>query len=224
MNNLKNLTYIFLFSLVVLSCNKKPLLVEPDFGYDYYPNDSSYYRLYEVQDILYNDFQQTIDTVNYQMVEIFEKSFSDLENRDSKILHRYTKTSNSNWQLRDVWQSTKTTTRVEQVEENVRTVKLIFPIKVGSNWNGYAFADLGEETFEIASKVTDTIINQIDINELITVTHYNNTNFIEKQIELEKYGKEIGLVHRYYVNLNLQKDSGIIRSTWIKDFGFNFQF
>ena len=103
------------------------------------------------------------------MVEIFEKSFSDLENRDSKILHRYTKTSNSNWQLRDVWQSTKTTTRVEQVEENVRTVKLIFPIKVGSNWNGYPFADLGEETFEIASKVTDTIINQIDINELIKI-------------------------------------------------------
>gem|GEM_PF-5414573 len=42
MNNLKNLTYIFLFSLVVLSCYKKPLLVEPDFGYDYYPNDSNY--------------------------------------------------------------------------------------------------------------------------------------------------------------------------------------
>lgn len=221
---MKKIIYILFIIIISASCNKTNNNPQIDFGYDYYPNDSSYFRLYEVEDILYNDFQQTTDTINYQMVEVFDRNFKDLEGRDSQELKRFRQNPNGTWTLLDVWQATKTDTRVEQVEENIRIIKLIFPVKVGNNWNGYAFAGIDDESFEVESKVQDTVINDINIEELVTVTHYNNKNFIEQQTELEKFGKGIGMVHRYYVNLNLQKDSGIIRSVWIKDFGTNFPF
>ena len=195
-----------------------------DLGYEYYPNNEDYYRLYEVKDIIYNDFAQTIDTITYEVVEVFTNTFNDLEGRESRELHRYEKRNGTNWVLKDVWTSTKTQTRVEQVEENQRVVKLTFPVKEGNDWNGYAFADLPDEDFEVLSLKSDTVVNGISINEFIEVLNYEDENILERRIKKEKYGKTFGLIHLYLVDLDLQKDSGIIRNMWIKDTGFNFSF
>lgn len=195
-----------------------------DLGYEYYPNNEDYYRLYEVKDIIYNDFAQTIDTITYEVVEVFTNTFNDLEGRESRELHRYEKRNGTNWVLKDVWTSTKTQTRVEQVEENQRVVKLTFPVRAGNEWNGYAFADLPDEDFEVLSLKSDTVVNGISINEFIEVLNYEDENILERRIKKEKYGKTLGLIHLYLVDLDLQKDSGIIRNMWIKDTGFNFSF
>lgn len=221
---LKN-TLMLLAVWLILGCNTPDDPVNPpDLGYNYYPNELNFYKHYEVIDILFNDFTQTTDTVKYELLEVFEEAFTDLEGRQSNKLARYVKMPNSNWQIESVWQSTKTKTRVEQVEENIRIVKLVFPPKIGSRWNGYAFAAVDDSFFEITDLIEDTVVNSLNLKNVIRVEHYNRQNFIERQLKSEKYAPNIGLIHLYYVNLDLQKDSGIIRNMWIKDSGLNFSF
>jgi len=42
------------------------------------------------------------------------------------------------WLLKNVWYSVKTDKNVERVEENIRYIKLIFPIRNNAKWDGNA--------------------------------------------------------------------------------------
>jgi hypothetical protein len=219
------LFYAILILTLAVSCDKTD--IDPaavvDLGYSYYPNDSGLYKIFEVEEIQYNDFQQTIDTVNYQIMEVIASSFIDLEGREARRVERY-RLRNGTWQKFDVYQSIKTNLRVEEVDDNLRTVKLVFPIDEGIIWNGNAFNNQGDHHYEVLSEIEDTAINSINITSMLTIENLRDENILERHVQIEKYGKNLGLIHRYFVNLNLQKDSGIIRKTWIKEAGQYFSF
>lgn len=212
-------TIVFLLMLL-MGCKKDPEVTNIDLGYDFFPVDSGLYRLYEVEDIVYDDFNQTIDTNTYEIMEVFSRKLLDLEGNKSFELKRYKRLNESfSWQLLDVWQTTPLATRVEQVEENLRLIKLIFPVAVGADWDGNAFNSLNEEEFEVVSYNADTAIKELNGLSVVRVNHYNEANIIEEKASYERYAKGVGMVNKFFKYLDLQKDSGLIRTLWIKEYG-----
>jgi len=72
----------------------------------------------------------------YRIKEKLEEKFTDNQGREAIKLVRYIKKFDQNisydnisWQIKDVWNYTKTATTLEVVEEDIRFTKLIFPIK-----------------------------------------------------------------------------------------------
>jgi hypothetical protein len=102
------------------------------------------------------------------------------------------------WTIKDVWSCIKTNTSYEVVEENVRLIKLSFPVKTDAYWNGNAQNTIGEWNYKY---------NYIDNTETVNGTLFEKVLFVEqkddklknvihRQYYIEKYAKNIGLIYR----------------------------
>ena len=134
----------FIVSSALFSCKKeKP--EETDLGYSYFPEQVGSFVVYDVDSLFYNDFTNRVDTFKFQLKEKIQSVFLDNENRTTLRVERYVKKYDATkpysqipWKLRNVWASNLTKTTAERVEENIRYVKLIFPVSTSQLWNGNA--------------------------------------------------------------------------------------
>jgi hypothetical protein len=196
-------------SFFFFACKKDKEITAIDLGYEYYPNKIGNFVVYQVDSLYYNDFTGTIDTFNFQIKEKITENFSDLSNRESQRIERYyRKNENENWLLKDVWYLNRTSNTAEKVEENVRFVKVIFPLKKEMTWNGNRFNSLGEKNYTLTKLHEPFTIGQLNFDSTIYISQEADSNLIEKKIAFEIYAKHIGLVYKKSFNI-FDKDSVI---------------
>lgn len=154
---------------------------------------------------VYDDFNHDTIYYKYRIKEKLEDYYVDNEGRDAIKLVRYIKKYDSTlsydhmpWEVKDVWNYTKTATTLEVVEEDQRFTKLIFPVKEEATWDGNAANTIGkwDYTYEYIDKAE--AINGISFNEVLKVVQKDDKlqNAIHRQYYIEKYTKEVGLVYR----------------------------
>lgn len=139
---------IILFMVLFSSCKKET--GEPvDMGYTYFPANTGHWVIYDVDSLHYNDFTATIDSFHFQLKEYTESVFMDNSVRKSQRLERYIRLADTvAWTIRDVWYETLTVSCAERVEENIRLVKLIFPIRESHEWDGNTYNTLDAQTYK----------------------------------------------------------------------------
>lgn len=202
------LTLIFV-SGVLNSC-KKENGIAPDIGYNYYPTTTGWFIEYEIDSIVYNDFTNTIDTTHYYLKEIIESEFKNAAETPSFRIERYKrKNLNEDWTISDVWFVYKSNTNVIRVEENVHFVKLIFPVKNGSRWNGNNFNSLGEQYYEFSNKDEVFKIGSLTFDSSVVVKQFENINLIENQEFKEVYARNIGLIYKEMIDLKTEVNGTI---------------
>jgi hypothetical protein len=133
------------------------------------------------------------------------------------------------WTLQSVWVANKTTTGVQEVEQNLRYTKLSFPVNLWTTWNGTAFAD----TSQLASLFTNVdvpvaatgnaftyitvdvpfALNGNSFSKTLTVrqTYFGNQEFYQNYYE--QYARGVGLIYKHienYIYPNTVLDSGYI--------------
>jgi hypothetical protein len=200
---------ILVLTVFLFSCSKeKEEYVEPYLGHDYAGLEVGKYVIYDVDSFFYDDFNGMIDSSFYQIKEVVDAEFTDLEGDEAFKIIRYRKESDTTgWVLIDVWQSKLITTNFQKVEENVRFVKLIFPINVNDTWNGNILNNEGEQTY------TYTAVNQSEniggnaLSSVLTVLQFEEINLIEEKVFEEKYAKGIGMVYKKSVDLTKEYNS-----------------
>lgn len=210
-------------SLIAFSC-KKDKEPAPDLGYGYFPDAVGKYVIYEGDSVIRDDVSSSQDTVyKFQMKEVIESIFYDNQNRPTMRIVRYKKKYDSlvpysaiNWVLQDVWTANLTKTTAEKVEEGVRFVKLIFPVKENVEWNGNAqntWVPCSYYTYEawnykITSANNSENVNGLNFDSVVTIQQINVSNFIDTKYSVEKYAKNVGLVYKQMILLKKQpKDS-----------------
>lgn len=166
--------------------------------YSYFPSDTGRWVVYEVEEINIDVPSDVYDTVRYQLKEVIESEYIDtIENRPTLRIERYWRESDfMPWEIKDVWVANLTNKTAQKVEENIRYVKLIFPIKENNSWNGNAYNNLGDNDYEITSVDIDENVNDIAFDSVLTVTHDDLTTLVSKEYSVEKYVKNIGLVYK----------------------------
>lgn len=195
-------------------------------GFDYYPLEIGKYITYQLDSIVYRgqsgstcDFIQ--DTASHFLREEIVDIYEDNTGVVNHILERYTSQSvDGPWQVRDVWNIKKTETQVERVEENLRFIKLVFPVREQVAWNGNTFFQdttivLGGETIDFYKHWSDQYeyesvdvmeeINGISFDSVLTVIQSEpSENKINHRVSIEKYAKGIGLIYKEMKILDTQ--------------------
>ncbi len=198
-----------IYGLGLFSC-KKDSHVRINMGYNYFPNQIGRYVIYDVDSIYYYNSPVQTDTVKFQLKEKIESIYWDNQNRPTIRLERYKKYYNSNtpylsmqWVLANVWSENLTNRTAEKVEENVRFIKLAFPINKDQKWNGNAqntneSCDYSYEYFD----ATKTIGN-FHFDSVLQVTQVDDklSNIIERKYYIEKYAKNVGLVYKQIIDI-----------------------
>jgi hypothetical protein len=205
---MRKLKYIFIFftacGIAFYSCKKdKPVVQAIDHGYNYFPDEIGSYVIYEVDSIAQDDKSNKHDTTRYQLKELIADTFTDGSGRPTLRIERYKKFYNDtvpydsmNWVGPRVWYSNKTSTTAEKVEENIRYLKLIFPVTKGKHWDGNTFNTLGQKDYEMTSVDQSETINNNNFDSVVTVKQFEQIDFIEYIYEAEKYARNVGLIYK----------------------------
>ena len=177
---------------------KKGDSTPPKFFYNYYPTTVGNFVEYEV-DSMYHNGNFGSDTFYFQVREVIAEDFLDAEGRLSQRIERFKRNSSSDpWVLKDVWFSTRTGTRAEKVEENVRYVKVLFPPKLNDKWDGNLYNIFDETDYEIDQLHESTSINGFAFDSTLTVIEADRQNFVDTIYQFETYATGVGMVKRTY--------------------------
>ncbi len=207
----KRLCIIFCFAVFLSSC-KKETAIPVDMGYKYFPVNTGHWVIYNVDSISYNDFTHQVDSFRYQIKELVESDFYDNSGRLSQRVERYIRYSDtSEWKIKNVWCETLTASCAERVEENLRMIKLVFPVKDSAAWNGNSYNNLGEQKYTYCNVHAPVTINAIFLDSTVTVLQKDFTSIISEDFQQEVYAAHIGLAYKKYVSL-IKEPTGVIKS------------
>lgn len=204
-------TLILLLLLVTFSGCKKANDNYAAVDYSYFPLKLKRWIIYNVMYIDINENFGRHDTSRYQLKEIIDTVFLDNSNRTNYRVERYTRPgSGYSWEIKDVWFECIADNSAQKVEENIRYVKIRFPVELNKTWNGNIFNTLDEQDYKITSLDTQDTIIQNAFNEVMTVTQEDKLNAIEKYYSIEKYAKNIGLVSKQIIDISSAYTSSTI--------------
>jgi hypothetical protein len=209
------LVLISLFLIALVSCKKDTQVL--DVGYEYFPETIGKYVIYEGDSIIYDEEGNAPhDTIRFQVKEVIESIYTDNQGRPTMRIERYKKMYNDTlpynnmpWILSDVWAANRTSTTAERVEENVRFIKLIFPVKEDQSWNGNAQNTLEEWPYEITSAHESETVNNLSFDSVAVVLQNDDENLVERKYGVEKYARDIGLIYKEYLVLDKQKKDSL---------------
>ncbi len=207
-------TYIRLFILpliallLVASCKKRETIEYTIYnGYEYFPVTVGSWITYEVDSIYHDDDVSIHDTTHFQLREVVAELFTDNEGRETMRLERFKRANDTlPWGLTDVWFANATETRVEKVEENIRYLRLVFPIKEGKTWDGNVYNTDSERDYEYTTVHQSASINNLPFDSTLQVTQIADSNFVKRQRAIETYATGIGLIYKVYIDLDTDLD------------------
>jgi len=216
----KSIWLILTLVVVFFSCSKDNDYVAPDIGHDYAGLEAGKYVVYDVDSFFYDDFNSTIDTSYFQIKEVVDSEYEDLEGEEAFKIIRYRKEIDStSWVLIDVWYSKLTQTNFQKTEENNKFVKLIFPVRNNSTWNGNSMNNLDEMEYAYTSIDHSETVGGVSLNNVLTVLQYEFSPLTEENLFEEKYAKGIGLVYKKSIEIyNVYNTS---TGLWERNSGFD---
>lgn len=193
---------ILLFSL---SCTEENLDDTPDIDSSYFPLTEGSYIVYEITEITIDAPSEVYDTVKYECKELIGSPYIDNSGNLYYMLIRYTRdNSGDNWALSDVWSTQIADNSAQQVEENIRYVKLRFPVHLNKSWDGNVFNINDAEEYRITEIDAAWSINQTDFDSVLTVVQEADSSLIHKDVKTEKYTKHLGLIYKEETQINSQ--------------------
>jgi len=196
----------FLFSILFFSCKKDADTLKPrNLNQNYAGLTVGKYVIYDVDSTFYN-VPFNIDTnYKFQIKEVVDSKYIDAQGNDAYKIIRYKKDTSisQNWVHQVVWNATINTSNYQKVEDNVRFVKLIFPIKSNKIWNGNSMNTLSSWDYEYTATHQTELIGNTILDSVTTVTQFDDENeiLIQRQFYQEKYAANIGMVYKESIDV-----------------------
>lgn len=179
---------------IVFSCNKFENMPKPDMGLNYFPLKVNSVVIYNVDSTVYSDFNNSTTNYLFQLKDTVTNKFTDIQGNETYRIERYKKTATQDWFFQKVITRKIINNRAEEVIDNKRYVRLVFPPTLQSTWNGNLYNDLGEWRHEVKELDVPLTIGSNQLDSTISISQYSEINLIREDIYDETYAKNIGLV------------------------------
>lgn len=208
--------------LLLNSCKKtEELAVLP--LHDYYPLQVGKYITYNLDStVFYTNFNTVAVVKSYQVKHVVDAQITDAQGRPAYRILRYIRNNASApWVADNTFMAVNTGNSVEFVENNLRFIKLVSPIRQDYTWQGNKYINT---TINVTPSTTlqylegwdytyDSInvkstIGSLSVDSTIKVAHIDNQTSIDRTFSEEKYAKGIGLVYRNFIYWNTGTAAG----------------
>jgi hypothetical protein len=202
------LAFVVIAVAFVSSCKKDKRITPASASYNYFPTEYGRWVVYNVDSIAHrtddNNNDDSVSTYHFQLKDVIDSSFLDLEGKMRQVIVRYYRSSlNPNWTLRNVYSQLLTSAAAYRFEENVAYHKLAFPINSSIEWDGndmntgdeelYSYEDI-HSFASITSESFDFVSTALDFDSTIAVLQIDELNFIERKYGKEIYAENVGMV------------------------------
>ena len=208
---MKNFIVIIFGTLLLFSCKKETQQFDDSVSRNYFPLNIGKQVVYDVDSIIWDDFTCIIDTNHYQMRWTVSDTFRGNDERLSYTIDVEIRESDSlQWQMHRVYAATPTATTIEFSENNLRFIKLNFPIenekkRAGNNListtHNYQYLQGWEYSYTDVNKSFDNGLQLFDNTVTVeqrdeTLNNPNVDPYATKTFAKEVYAKDVGMVYR----------------------------
>jgi hypothetical protein len=198
--------FILFVSLVSLSslmaCKKQDVAV--DMAYDYFDLTHGRYIIYDAVKITHDAAQGVHDTNYYQMKTVIGDTIIDNEGRVANRFLRYFRNAETEaWTLQDMYTTIIENRRAELVEENQRVIKLVFAPTLSKSWDANAFNLLPMMDCYYRALDKKANIGGLSFDSTLIVEQADFSSLIGHERKYEVYAKGIGMVYKYYKDLDI---------------------
>jgi hypothetical protein len=192
--------FIILGFAVLFACVPEDPFIVQDYGHDYFPLRVGMYSIFDVESIVYSQFNSSDEpeTARYQLQTEVVDSFNNTAGTITYVIHRSTRpNSTAGWEFLDTW-SWRIEGEMAVVQEgNTPVVKLAFPLAEGLRWNANAFNALEVDHYSITTLGAPLTVNQLDFTKTVTVEQeVYDDKVTRKDVRTEVYAKGVGLIRR----------------------------
>ena len=190
-----------LIMFAIFSCKKDEVVHTAAPFYFYVPVDTGRWIIYDVDSTYYDNFPPYISDIyhyTYQVIERIDSTFTDNAGRKTQRLVRARRDSASApWMIYNtIWFSNLSYSGYEKVEENIRFVKLGFPITQTNSWNGNAYNFRGYDEYYYNGIHVPMSIASSFFDSTITVEHGLPPNVVEEKNGEESFANHIGMIYK----------------------------
>ncbi|GIV38301.1 MAG: hypothetical protein KatS3mg033_0101 [Thermonema sp.] len=219
--------FFLLTAIVLLWCSACERTVEPVpalLGYDYYPLETGFYRIYLVERTDYASNGGTTQST-YYLKELIARTYLSEQQDTIFEIERYLSNQypNGSWQIDSVWAAYRLPQHVVSVENNRPFVRLAFPLEQGRSWNMNVYNSLPERLARIDSFNVSRLVEGVQYSPALRVLEAADSNLVTKEYSYRYYGKDIGMIESYEENLRYKTDPPYTGQGVI-DFGFIVHF
>ena len=209
----KYLLLLISFALLA-SCTKENASdISPAYySYEYFPIDSGIVRYYQVDSIFWDaNNQAALDTISYEIKEVIAGNYYDNQNEICQRIERYRKDSNGNWIIWKVLSDKRSQFNAERYIDNIRFIKLKFPLNTTDKWNGNALNTLDAQYYQLTDLHQTENINTLAFDSVCTVLQDDYVDATRQFYGIEKYAAGIGMIYRREKNIaTIPTQQGII--------------
>lgn len=203
-------------TLAYTSCKKAdevPVVKEND---AYFPLEIGKWVIYNVDSTLWDDFNCVKIVRRYQMMYTVVDTFTDAKGRMSyRIDTRIRKKSEDPWVLHSVIQATNTGEELEIVQDQLRMIKMVYPIADQKKWEGNAYIVTQDsdyfkykgwtyfyfnvdKPFDNGNVTYNNTVSVLAIDETINDPYAQPDENATRTYGKEVFAKGIGMVYREY--------------------------
>jgi len=207
----RTILFCFLISLFAACSKDTTSTINSDpAGFGYFPIDTGHWVIYDYDSIALGPFSQ--DTYKFQLKEYITSTFLDNTGQTTERIERYVKLNDTTpWRIVNVWTANLHSNDAERVEDNVRFIKLSFPVKLNATWNGNALNSIYPEWDYSYTAVDQPLtIGTLHFDSTLTVLQVNNSNLVQQQYAVEQYAKGVGMIYKEFKNDSINTVNNVI--------------
>lgn len=218
----------FVLVLLLTSCKKEIQYYETVSINDYFPLQTGKTLTYDLDSTVFTNFGQTLTVKHYQAQYRVDSATTDNLGRAAFNIQRYLRSDSTQpWTFDNVFTAIPTSKSLEYVEDNLRFIKLMLPVKEGFLWSGnsylpfdpyrsYAFANPAfmqdwiytytdvEKPLTIGDSTFAKTITVFEVLDSLNDPKVPGTDYAEKTFSIEKYAKNVGLIYKDFIHWEYQ--------------------
>lgn len=211
--------------LSVLSCKKSTEELNTVPLTDYAPMTVGKYITYQLDSLVFTNFGMVAEMHSYQVKITVDALTTDALGRPAYRLFRYIKYNGTpNWIPDNTFWAIHTGNTYEFIENNLRFLKLMQPVRENFSWKGNVYIDtrsantdfrfmddwdyVYENVNQPATVGTFTFDSTLTVNQRedsLGLPIVPETQYAEKTLAKEIYAKNIGMVYRNFLHWEFQR-------------------
>jgi len=223
---ISSLFLLIFLGVLIFSCNKKVEVVDTDYQRErltelIMPLEKGKYITYRLDSTVFTNFGRDSEVHSYLVKHQVDTMITDNLERPAYRIYTYlTDTAGTqSWQPNGTYTITVLDDHVEVIEDNLRVIKLVVPVRDGTEWKGntylpadpygstYNFSNddnMGDWEFKFDGPLQSSVTMQGQTyNDVYIVTENDETDPVTDpsdygsvSVSREMYSKNVGLVFR----------------------------
>ena len=212
-------------TLFFTACTEKTDDFEPVLSDSYLPSQVGKFITYRLDSTVFTQQGRAEERHVYQQKDVVDAAITDGLGRPSYRVYRYIRDSAgiTPWRSLGSYFITPTTGAVEVVDDNLRFIPVITPVRTGTSWKGgryiatdaygaqylfgndddiadwdFTYSEIGEMV-TLNGKTYSDVATVQGIDESLNVPVTTPTSFASRSLYKSQYAKGIGLIFQEYI-------------------------